>query len=262
MVVFSDWAGFPLYRERVLDGRSMACGLGHIMDNALRYDPGMDFDAILIINETPYSSTFWDAFKSVILFAPYYREEKAEQFRAEKQKQYTDLQTKYPFLKKIYFRDNLGQDFGAYNFAIQKLREQSFGGEILLMNSSLEGPFADGWLKKYYDLFHSKDNVGLCGISLHSHNTNIQDNPPFAPHVGSYLLYTSMDILNKVYPADITGADTDDKNEIIAEGEIGISRDILNDGYSICCLAHPGFYYENNGNWDIPSGALPSNRKI
>jgi len=244
----------------------MPCGLGHILQNMDQYSAGIDFEIILIINcgsnkiESPYRQFL----KNIPLtYNVFYRktDEKQKKNAEKKKARYIEIKEKYPFIKTILFRDNLGQDFGAFNYGYKYLKEMNYSQDVLFMNSSLEGPYANDWLLKYYKLFHSREDVGLCGISLHAQNTNIKEKP-FAPHVGSYLLYSNMKILKKVFKENICGADTDDKNIIIEEGEIGMSREILNAGYSICCTAAENFYYKWGVPWELPFGALESNRKI
>ena len=212
----------------------MKCGLGRVLHNLHKYDAGLEFEIVLVINKQN-RKRFW--FK-----------------RQNNESTYLCLKNIYPSLKEVYFRNNDGFDIGAYAFGLKKLQLTGYEGDVVLMNSSVSGPSQSGWLLKYHSLFHSAPDIGLCGCSLNSRNTNITP-APFMPHVQSFFLYSKMKIFQDLFPQGLSGANIqDDKIQLILEGEIEISTRILNSGYSICCSSFPNFLYRNGDKWTIPEG--------
>jgi hypothetical protein len=174
---------------------------------------------------------------------------------------YAELPQKYPFIDAVRFRGNQGQDFGAYDLGYQLLQRQGYKGEVLFMNSSVAGPHRPGWLLEYRRQFRRHPGVGLCGIGLNSHDTSRQPSP-FAPHVQSYFLYTSMRVLKDALGErlfdrhETVDPEQQDKLEIIRHGEIGVSARVLDAGYSITSPRFPEFAYRRGNAWSIPPGDL------
>lgn len=238
-IILVDWEGYPLRRKKKLGRYAIRCGLGRILENMSRFSAGVEYGVVLVINCT-------DGSKKGI---------------------YERLLKKYEFIERLFFRDNLGQDIGAYNYGYGYLQSIGYQGDVVFMNSSVRGPRCDGWLSRYRDLFYKREHNGLCGISLNSHDTNIMENPPFAPHVQSFFIYTHMRVLQDVFKEGLCGSQvrTDGENGkhlIIQQGEIGISRAVLDAGYSICCIAYEDFFYRKGASWDIPYGDLRTKREF
>jgi hypothetical protein len=262
-IVLVEWAAYPLYRNKVVDGRVVRCGLGRMLDSMRRHDPGLPVDVTVIINGAG------DAQASAVAdVQPGLRGklqqlmEKQRQLRlAHRMRTYTELTRKYPFIEAVHFRDNEGQDFGAYDYGYQLLQQQGHDGDVLFMNSSVSGPHEHGWLLKYRGQFRRHPNVGLCGIALNSHDTSDGDGP-FAPHVQSYFLYTNMKVLEHAIGPRLFSADVHDKLDVIKHGEIGVSERVLNAGYSITSSAFPEFAYRRGDAWAIPWGDLRYSRRL
>lgn len=247
-VVLADWMGYPLYRRKKIKNRVIECGVGRLLEMMKRFEAGKHFECTLIINTDQQRPS-----QPSILPRLQLRKQKSNCAQS-----YQHLLEKYPFIKKILFRENIGMDIGSYNCGLNYLRRQNFDGDVLFMNSSVTGPNSDHWLRKYHDFFHQDQNVGLVGISLNSQNTCVADRP-FRPHVQSFFLYSSMPILNEAFPLGLTGRKIDatrQKDELVIEGEIRLSEKILALGYSIGSYAFPDFIYKIGAEWRIPHGDL------
>ncbi len=166
---------------------------------------------------------------------------------------YADFTGRYSFIHSVHFRNNRGQDFGAYDFGYRLLQGQGYDGDVLFMNSSVSGPHGANWLAKYRDQFYRHENVGLCGISLNSHNT-AREPEAFAPHVQSYFLFTNMRVLKHALGPRLFQANPTEKLDVIEQGEIGISGRVLDAGYAITATTFPDFAYHRGGEWSIPYG--------
>jgi hypothetical protein len=263
-IVLVEWAAYPLYRNKVVDGRVVRCGLGRMLDSMRRHDPGLPVDVIVVINgaaneakpsaDAPAQPGLRGKLQQLV--------ERQRQKRVEHRlRTYAELKSKYPFVEAVHFRDNEGQDFGAYDFGYQLLQQQGHDGDVLFMNSSVSGPHEHGWLLKYRGQFRRHPNVGLCGIALNSHDTSDGDGP-FAPHVQSYFLYTNMKVLGHAIGPRLFSADVRDKLDVIRHGEIGVSERVLDAGYSITSSAFPEFAYRRGDPWAIPWGDLRYSRRL
>ncbi|MCH7513308.1 MAG: hypothetical protein IH947_05105 [Bacteroidetes bacterium] len=249
-IILMDWIGYPLQRRRRMGRKKHVCGLGPLLENLQAYEPGIGFDLMLIINSVlSESKPIFRRFPALI---------KQRQWQVKRRKaRYEKLKQQYPIVSTLIFREsNMGKDIGAYDFGFNELKKQGYEGDVVFMNSNVRGPSSDDWLKKYHHLFHRQENVGLCGITMNSHNTP-RKSDPFAPHIQSFFLYGNMKIFRYVFPDGFPGALwMGDKDLLIEKGEICISSAILDAGYSICCRAFPNFYYHKGGLWDIPEGDL------
>jgi hypothetical protein len=100
--------------------------------------------------------------------------------------------------------------------------------------------------------------TGMCGISMNSHNTSLSEGQ-FAPHIQSFFLYTSMQVLRDVFPnglAPDAPSAFEGKNNLILHGEIGISQRVLAAGYSLSCKMFPESSYKAGDPWTLPEGDL------
>ena len=244
-LVVVEWMGYPLKRKKILGENTVRCGLERILYNLARVDAGMDFDCTVVINRTDVipKSNLPEIIAENRLVKMFSR----NSVSTNDCRKYESLVEKYPFITDLLFRDNQGQDLGAYDFAYKLLRKNGYTGDILFINSSVSGPSQDRWLKKYRDLFYKEPDTGLCGITL---NALCE---VFDPHVQSFFLFTNMRVLTEVFGAGLLeDLSIAEKWTLIQQGEVAISRKILNAGYGIRCSAFPDFYYKKGDQWTIP----------
>jgi hypothetical protein len=269
-VILVEWAAYPLYRNKVVDQHVVRCGLGRMLDGLKRHDPGLPIDVTVVINaagEDGHSPSASDSSSGRPAAGGLRRKFEAlmrrrrERELGQRMRAYRSLAEQYPFIEAVHFRDNEGQDFGAYDYGYQLLRRQGFQGDVLFMNSSVSGPHEHGWLLKYRDQFQRHPNVGLCGIGLNSHNTS-DGSMPFAPHVQSYFLYTNMKVLEHAVGPRLFDSEAPDKLDVIRLGEIGVSERVLAAGYSITSPSFPEFAYRLGDIWSIPVGDLRYSRRF
>lgn len=260
-IILMEWAAYPLLRDKIVGKQKVRCGLARILEGMRRYDAGLPHDVIVVINAAGTAVHASEAANGRGLVRRW-RERREQQRIMERLHGYSELPHQYPFVQTVCFRDNGGQDFGAYDFGYQLLQGQGHHGDVLFMNSSVAGPHEHGWLAKYREQFYRHPNVGLCGIALNSHNTSHEPSE-FAPHVQSYFLYTNMKVLKNAVGKRLLDEEANggDKLDIIQQGEIGVSQRVLQAGYGITSAAFPDFAYRNGGAWSIPTGDLRYSRQ-
>lgn len=257
-IILIDWIGYPLYRQKklgVLSENTISCGLGAILENMVKYSAGIDYEVTVIITgkKNPLYEYCVKHYRFIrhYLMPKKYSNERVN-FYKEKKIQYETLVKKYPFVKQLIYKNNTGRDIGAYNYGYQLLKKNQYQGDVVFMNSSLEGPNEDNWLIKYTHQFLKNDNIGLCGITINP-STSILENNYFAPHVQSFFLYTNMNILQRVFPINLPGYDVkNDHISLVMNGEIGISTAILDAGYSITSISFPDCVHKKGDPWNLP----------
>jgi hypothetical protein len=244
-IILMEWAAYPPHRDKLVGSQWVRCGLGRLLEGMQRYEAGLAAEVLVVINGAPPPPR-----RGLLGSTMQHLERRRIRHRLQ---QYAQLPIEYPFVEAVCFRDNRGQDFGAYDFGYQLLRGQGYHGDVVFMNSSVAGPYENGWLLKYRNQFYRHPNVGLCGIGLNSHDTS-REPRHFAPHVQSYFLYTNMDVLERSCGPRLFDCDANDKLDIIRQGEIGVSARVLDAGYGITSPAYPEFAYRSGHPWSIPWG--------
>lgn len=246
-IILNEWEGYPFFREKDLDGNIVECGIGRLIQNIRKFDSGVNFQIYLIVN------TMWGRKKYILHKLGLSRSDEAH---LKKWNDFLQIKEENSFIEELIYRNNIGQDLGAYNCGYQILKKSGYQGDVVFMNSSLNGPLSDGWLKKYQDQFYSHPKMGLTGISINSHNSNLNPNK-FDPHVQSFFLYTNMDVLKNIFPRRLPGINiTYQKKDIIDQGEIGISRKVLNEGYGLSCRFFDDYVYFKGDPFSKPEGDL------
>jgi hypothetical protein len=268
VVILVERAENPLYRNEQIDGKIIRCGLGRTLECMDRYDPGVDVEVLVVINEASAPARVAESSTpSERVWRPLRRwaegryQRRNERRNEQRRAMYAQLPRKHPFISGVFFRDGRGHDLGAYDFGYQLLLERGYRGDVVFMSSCVVGPYEHGWLAKYRSQFRRHPRVGLCGIGLNSHDTSAGDGP-FAPHVQSYFLYTNMQVLSDAVGPRLLEADVSDELDVIRRGEIGVSQRVLDAGYSITSPVFPEFAYRRGEPWSLPRGDLRYCRRL
>ena len=205
-IIIAEWGHYRLWRHKSLHLFHFECGLGPLLSNINRFDPGHPIRITLVINDISEHT------------------------------QYEYLKTKYPSIDTILYRSNIGLDFGAYNTGLHYLRQNNYDGPIIFLNTGVIGPTRAEWLTDYLAFFNERPKTGLVGLSVYNKKK-------FPIHIQSYFLMSTMAILNHVFPTILPGAQLTKKEDVITNGEIEFSQSIINKGYHLRCIHFPQFTY-------------------
>jgi len=158
---------------------------------------------------------------------------------------------------KLIETTNIGMDFAGYStvYNLIKDKENSF---VLLTNSSVNAAKSD-FIDDYINYMIENPDVGILGISYNSkcYQTLIKNN--FTPHLQSFFLLTTTDVLNQIVSynkGDFPGKGICNKQLLIREGEIKMSQIALALGYSLAVVQEDAVYKFNNdlSNWVLKKG--------
>ena len=153
--------------------------------------------------------------------------------------------------------DNLGKDFSGYASFYNKIKDKS-NSYVILTNSSVSNVMSDSFIDEYISYMEENLDVGMLGISYNSKCYQSLKIGNFTPHLQSFFLLTTIEVLNQLveYNGDFPGAKIGNKSLLIREGEIKMSQIILNLGYKLAVVTNDGvFKFDNNkDNWKLKNG--------
>ena len=227
-IILVDWDQSPLIRSKNIGDKTIQCGIQPFISSIKNHSKESDIEVILVINSNHSNNLVT-------------------------QKKYEPLLKEFEFITSLHIRDNHAMDIGAYDYGFKISLRENYRGRIMFINSSVSGPHTDSWLKKYEALFSSTPKIGLSGSTVNM----IPDKMSRASsleHVQSWLLYSDMAILKECFGDSLLleKADYSTKQNIIYNGEIGISQMIINHGYGINCMAFPKLHYFRGNPWPYP----------
>ena len=165
----------------------------------------------------------------------------------------------YKLPKNINYIDvsNKGYDFAGYaEYYKQFIEKDPLNKFVILTNSSVEKsiePFLDDFIK----VFEEDESIGFLGISYNTkiYQTFIRNN--FNPHVGSFFIMTTSDILRQIVTKNknkFPGDGITHKLLLIRKGEIKISSIVLKLGYKLGFVLNDGKLYTFGKRYRFDSG--------
>jgi hypothetical protein len=148
---------------------------------------------------------------------------------------------------KVFYRENKGYDFGAWNYCVNNILNRKYDYYIFL-NSSVRGPYLKNkninWLEKYLKLFNHED-VKLVGSSINIFSNDTFENidlfeiykkkSPYT-HIQSMFFILNNESYEYLKKNNFFKIDYDDFKNTIAYKEIGMSQMILRNNWNINCI--------------------------
>ncbi len=178
--------------------------------------------------------------------------------------------TKYDYIppKEINYLEvsNSGFDFAGYaTFYRRFVEKEPMNKFVLLSNTSIEKSM-EPFLDDYVQILEDNPSIGLLGISYNTkiYQSFIRNN--FNPHLSSFFLLTTSDVLKEIVDANnqhFPGDGITHKLLLIRLGEIKLSQLVLKLGYRLGFVLNDGNLYTynskgflNNGyaSWKLPHG--------
>ena len=149
---------------------------------------------------------------------------------------------------------NLGMDFSGYSTFYDSVKHNR-NAYIILSNSSVN-EIEDVFLDDYIDYMENNKDVAILGVSNSSkyYHTLVRNN--FNPHLQSFFLLTTIDVLNQIVNANggmFPGINECNKHLLIRKGEVGLSRIALKLGYNLAVVTEKGSVVKFNYK-DYPMG--------
>ena len=162
---------------------------------------------------------------------------------------------------KIIKRDNIGFDFGGHNAALEMLNKQY--DYYFFMNSGVIGPIVPHYLEEHWtNIFIKKINnkVKLVGTTIVclSHT----DAGGYGPKVEGFFFMTDQIGLDLLKNQKNIFYNHPDKYSAIINGEYGLSKCILNNGYTIDCMLekYKNIDWRNSQNYNLNYNVHPSRK--
>ncbi|MFX0202598.1 MAG: hypothetical protein ACFFCW_41370 [Candidatus Hodarchaeota archaeon] len=210
VICFHDWLGYPGGRKkRLTEKLSFDCGRSRVIRELAACENKMPSEVIVSLSGNG------------------------------------ELEFDERMAQKIIRSSNLGLDFGGYNAMLQEVRKMDGNPFVILMNSSLAGGFYDGWLDDYCGILKDDRTIGLLGISTRARYPGLLRNH-YVPHLQSFFLLSTKEVLEFILDRNrgvLPGAREKNKYRLIQKGEIGISKQILREGYGLA-VVYKGVIYK------------------
>lgn len=135
---------------------------------------------------------------------------------------------------------NEGMDFSGYATFFETIKNEE-NQYVILTNSSVNKVNVD-FIDDYLDFFSKDQTIGMLGVSCNSkmYQTFIRNN--FNPHLQSFFLLTTTEVLKEIVKKNngFSGKGIDHKLALIRNGEIKLSRIVMDLGYKLVCILEDG----------------------
>lgn len=210
-VCIHEWGGYGLTRKKTLkNGRAFECGLKFQINRFSTYKGKYNVDVTVTISDL---------------------------FR------YHDSNLAYVKLHsdRVIQVDNAGFDFSGFSCFFNLIKNKR-NGYAILTNSSVNSSMSD-FIDEYLDYMEKNQDVGALGISLakNYNQTLVKNN--FKPHIQSFFILTTIDVLNEVVKMNkstFPGVGIKHKLLLIRQGEIMFSQLVLDLGYKLAVVQSDG----------------------
>lgn len=204
-----EWGGYPLTRQKHIKGITpFYCGLKYQLDRFTNYKSQYPLNITITMSDS----------------------EKYEDLNYLKQK-----------CNEFIAVSNVGMDFSGYGSFFNKIRYKK-NAYVILTNSSVNS-ITEDFIDNYIKYMELNPDIGILGVSCSSRycHTLIRNN--FNPHLQSFFLLTTIDVLNEITQAnggEFPGTKEKNKHLLIRYGEVQISRLAMQLGYNLAVVKEDG----------------------
>ena len=171
----------------------------------------------------------------------------------------------FPILDNLTIlkRENIGYDFGGHNYALEYITKNSkYYDYYFFMNSGVIGPIIPHYFTEAHwsNIFIKKINekVKLVGTTIVCLPQD--DDGEYGPKVEGFFFMTDNIGLELLKTQQNIFCNHSDKYSAIVNGEYGLSKCILNHGYSIDCMLpkYQNVDWRNTNNYNLNNNLHPS----
>lgn len=224
-----EWAGYPISREKQLkNGKTFQCGLKYQLERFHRARQHSQYQIDLTVTMSGLNDYLYDVV---------YLKDKCN---------------------RVLEVSNTGLDFSGYSSFFNHIKDMP-NSYVILSNSSVNSSI-DLFLDDYIEYMESNPDVGMLGISYCTkmYQTLVRNN--FTPHLQSFFLMTTIDVLKEVVSANhgcFPGSNVKNKQLLIRNGEIKISQLTMKLGYNLAVIRPDNgkpFKFLEKALWNIPQG--------
>lgn len=144
-------------------------------------------------------------------------------------------------LRAVYWKGNVGRDFSSAEACLRAIGQEAGPDDyIMVRNRSGYGPFQANWFKVYMHQYLRFPDTGLVGstISMQRHPKRVPPLPGPPTHVQTYTYLSQWRHFEPLVSA-FPGARCVERFDLLHEGEVGLSRSMLDRGLSLSCLHWP-----------------------
>jgi hypothetical protein len=147
-------------------------------------------------------------------------------------------------VQRVLWKGNVGRDFGSAEACLQAIAVDAKPDDyVMVRNRSSHGPSEANWYRRYIDQYTRFPNTGLVGSTI-----NLRCNLPVegpTVHVQTYAYLTQwrhLQPLASAFPA----AGCVERRDVITQGELGLSRRMLERGLGLSSLHWPNEYFDSH----------------
>jgi hypothetical protein len=147
-------------------------------------------------------------------------------------------------VRAVIWKSNIGRDFSSAQACLRSIAEDAGSQDyVMVRNRSAYGPLLDDWYGAYISQYLRHPDTGLVGstINLVGH-PNLPADGSEPRHVQTYVYLSEWRHLAPMVD-DFPAGTCTERMDVIAQGEIGLSRRIMESGLRISSLQWPEYAF-------------------
>jgi len=150
---------------------------------------------------------------------------------------------------------NIGMDFSGYSEFFKKIKDQP-NAYVILTNTSVNMD-SENCIDSMINYLENNPDVGMLGASSSSRYYHTLMRWNFNPHLQSFFLLTTIEVLKEAIDrngGEFPGIHETNKHLLIRNGEVKLSKLILDLGYNLAVVNEHGVFKFNNSSYPLPKG--------
>ena len=161
-------------------------------------------------------------------------------------------------VKTIRFKNNLGRDLSSAKYNLLDIaRVASPDDFVFFINRSAFGPRTKHWYSQFISQIEKFPDIGMCGNTINRPCPGETDHT-YKLHVQTYAFLTRIRYF-EVFMKNMPGENSRTREQAIQEGELELSRRILEKGLGLTSLAWPDHHFKSEDediNPELPCGNM------